>query len=327
LGAPDESTMLSVLPGHRMLLRGKAMIGIESTIFGSLYSMVLGVLMLPIMIFALKTLFLFSKPLTPLLLIFVTFALILSHKEKNSRFWAFFVFFLSGILGFFVLRMPFLKQPLLPLLSGLFGISVLLESLFSKPYIPEQDENVEFKISPVSPALGFFSGSFTAVFPAITSSMAAIFGRSFLKKMGEIDFLGVLGAVNASNIFLTTIFLFITGKARNGALVVISQITYLNLSTTLLIIGTVLISSGIASLISLRLSKIFCAIISKVNYFRISFATIIFLSFVIAIFSGPLGLMVLAVSSAIGFFSQSLNIKRIVLMGCLIFPVVLNYIA
>ncbi|MGC8929553.1 MAG: tripartite tricarboxylate transporter permease [Candidatus Woesearchaeota archaeon] len=326
LGAPDENTMLSVLPGHRMLLKGKALVGMESIIFGSLASMILGVIMLPVMVFALKILFYYSKPLTPLILIFVSICLMLSHKEKNSRFWAFFVFLVSGILGFFALRMPFLKQPLLPLLSGLFGLSVLLESSFSKPYIPEQDDDVEFKISPVNSALGFLSGSLTAVFPAITSSMAALFARSFLKKINEADFLSILGAVNASNIILATIFLLITERARNGALVVISQITDLNLATTMLIIGTVLISSGIASLISLRLSKIFCAIISRIDYAKVSIAMIFFLSFVTVLCSGIFGLLILAVSSSIGFFSQSLNIKRIVLMSCLIFPVFFNYL-
>jgi len=326
LGAPDESTILSVLPGHRMLLKGKALIGIESIVFGSLISMILGVIMLPLMILLLRTLFDYSKPIVPLLLIFISLTLIMSHKEKNSRFWAFFIFIYSGILGFFTLRMPFLKQPMLPLLSGFFGISVLLESLFSKPYIPEQNENVEFKLSPLGSVLGFFSGSLTALFPAITSSIAVLFARIFLKRTEESDFLNILGAVNASNIFLTTLFLLLTGKARNGALVFISKILNLNIATTLLIIGVILLSSGIASIISLRLSKIFCTVISKINYAKVSLVIIIFLNFLILFKSGILGLLILLVSSALGFFSQSLNVKRIVLIGCLIFPVFLNYI-
>ncbi|MEM2121661.1 MAG: tripartite tricarboxylate transporter permease [Candidatus Woesearchaeota archaeon] len=326
LGAPDEGTSLNVLPGHRLLLNGNSLVGIESVVFGSLASMILGVLLLPLLFVLLKFFYTFSKPFTPVILIFISIVIILSEKDNNLRFWSFFVFLLSGILGFFTLRMPFLRQPLLPLLSGFFGISILLESFFSKPYIPKQNYKVEFKINPLSFVAGFFSGALTAIFPTITSSIAAIFGKSVLKKTSEIDFLNIVGSVNASNIFLTTIFLLITGKARNGALVVISKIVVLNLTTTLIIISAILFSSGIASLLCLKISKIFSRIISRIDYAMVSLAMIVFISIVIIIFSGFLGFIIMIVSSSIGFFSQSLNVKRIVLMGCLIFPVLLNYL-
>jgi len=48
------------------------------------------------------------------------------EKGIDKKFWALAVFLMAGILGIIDLTMPNLKQPLFPMLSGLFGVSMLV---------------------------------------------------------------------------------------------------------------------------------------------------------------------------------------------------------
>ena len=69
------------------------------------------------------------------ILLSVLAIMVFTEKKKFS---AFFVFLLSGFLGLTVLNME-IKEPLLPLLSGLFGSSMLILSIKDKIKIPKQE--------------------------------------------------------------------------------------------------------------------------------------------------------------------------------------------
>ena len=95
--------------------------------------------------------------------------MILIEKGLDKKFWAFSIFLMAGILGIIVLTMPNLKQPLFPLLSGLFGISMLIVSLSNKVEIPKQRITETIKIPKFENIraliAGTFSGSFVSFFP------------------------------------------------------------------------------------------------------------------------------------------------------------------
>ena len=71
-------------------------------------------------------------------MIFVVVFMILKEIGFRKKSWAFYLFLLSGVLGLLVLNMPNLRQPLFPLLSGLFGTSTLVLSLNQNVKIPKQ---------------------------------------------------------------------------------------------------------------------------------------------------------------------------------------------
>ncbi|RLG59449.1 MAG: hypothetical protein DRN95_02035 [Candidatus Hydrothermarchaeota archaeon] len=61
LGAPEEDSVLSVLPGHRLLLKGKGYKAIKLTVVGGIGSLALCVAILPIGITAFPYLYTISK--------------------------------------------------------------------------------------------------------------------------------------------------------------------------------------------------------------------------------------------------------------------------
>lgn len=173
LGAPEEETALSVLPGHRMLLAGNAHIAIRLASIGALAGVALSLpLLLPVR-------FVLGPPLDGhdrmrgaigFVLLAIVGALILSERERRapSKFGGDYVisprsrqrllalgFLLgSGALGFVLLDtewfsawnwFPFASHPtdfgslvLFPLFTGLFGFSTLALSSRSRTNIPPQ---------------------------------------------------------------------------------------------------------------------------------------------------------------------------------------------
>ncbi len=135
LGAPDEDSVLSVLPGHEMLIKGEGYKAVILTLYGSVAGIFLILLFTPLFIFFLPQVYESARIIMPFILIIAS--LFLFYFEKNNRLLALIIFFLAGFLGIASLNLN-LKEPLLPLLTGLFGASSLITSISKKQKIPEQ---------------------------------------------------------------------------------------------------------------------------------------------------------------------------------------------
>ena len=203
LGCPDTDTELSVLPGHELLKQGQGYQAIILTCYGSLAAIFILILIsFPSILIISKTYGLI-KILIPYLLIMVSILLISSEKRKFS---ALFVFLLSGFLGLCVLNLSSLSQPLLPLLTGLFGSSMLIISIKNKIQIPKQKiTKPKTKLS--RPILGAFIASPLCSFlPGLGSGQAAIIGNT-ISQTDKKGFLVLLGATNT--LFIITEFTLI----------------------------------------------------------------------------------------------------------------------
>ena len=111
LGAPNEATALGVLPGHKLLLQGMGYEAVKLAITGSLFSLILAILLFPLLILIFPLIYDGIKPFIGFILIAVVFYMILIEKGLDKKFWAFVVFLISGIFGILTLTMPNLRQP------------------------------------------------------------------------------------------------------------------------------------------------------------------------------------------------------------------------
>ena len=126
---------------------------------------------------------------------------------------------------------------------------------------------------------------------------------------------------------LTLTRLYVIEKSRTGSAVFIGEILQeLNLTNLIIILTTIILTSIIAFFITLKLSKIFCKLVSNINYQKISMFIIALILLFALIFSGIYGILVLVVSTFIGIYCILSGNKRILLMGCLIIPVILIYL-
>ena len=158
LGAPNPETALSILPAHKLLLKGRGYEAVRLATIGSLVGLIITIFLTMPLIFLLNTSYEFVSQFIPYILICAS--LILIFREK-SRIWGLILFLLSGILGIGVLNLN-INQPLLPLFSGLFGIPMLVLSINDNIQIPKQNfetEKISFKELFKNISVGLFASS------------------------------------------------------------------------------------------------------------------------------------------------------------------------
>ncbi len=330
LGAPDGDTALGVLPGHKLLLQGKGYEAVKLNIIGSLFSLIICIAIIPLLVIIIPIAYEFLKDWIGYILLAIVIIMIIREKNLNKKFWAVMLFLMTGILGLIVFDIN-IENGLFPMLSGLFGISMLIMSINKKTIIPEQEiiDTIKIKKSAAAKSLGsaVFSGALVSFFPGLGPAQAAVIGSEMTRNLGEHSFLVMLGGINTVNMLVSMIMLYTVGKARTGALVAVSEIiNTINMKSLLIFICIALIAAGIATFLALLMTRMFTKIITKINYQFICFGIIIFIAILSIILSGWTGLAILAVSASIGIVPNILGIRRSHMMGCLLLPVILWFI-
>jgi TctA family transporter len=262
------------------------------------------------------------KPYLAYLLIIIIAYMILREKQK---FWSFLLFALSGALGVLTFSIPNLKEPLFPLLSGLFGVSGLLLSFFDNTHIPEQKITKEISLG-FKELAKIISGSSIAVFliqffPGMGPAQGAVISSQLVRNIKDKGYLALVGAMGTMSVIFSLVTFYTLGKAKDGAIVIISELTQVDLKAFLVLVTVYLIAGSAAVFLTLYLSKKFSKIIVRVNYKLLVLSIIAFVVFMSIVLNGPLGLIVLTASAATGLIAPIKKICRNHAMGCLLVPV------
>ena len=326
LGAPDEDTALGILPGHELLLAGEGHHALKLTLIGGAIAIVTLIFLIPVFIFLMPKIYPFLQRMMAFFLIWISIFLI--YHEKGFKIKATIIFILSGFLGIAVFNLE-IGQPLLPLLTGLFGTSTIIHSIRCKTVIPKQQTkkrkiNKRHIIKPtiatiiVSPICSFF--------PGLGSSQAAIIGSKITGKLNREQFLILLGSINTLIMSLSFVTLFLFQKSRTGAAFAISQITQLSKTSLIAIIVTIFITTIIIIPVSLIISKIIAKHIHKIPYIKISIFILLFLTIIVIYFTGILGLITLIVATILGLTCIEFGTRRGFLMGAILIPTIIFYL-
>ncbi len=350
LGAPNSENALGVLPGHALLMRGQGLKAVKLLCLGCLFSLLLGFCLLPVLILVIPIIYNYVKNAIGWMLLVVVISMLLREKTLRNKIWALIVLTTSGILGIIVFNMN-LKNSLVPMLSGLFGVGMLLTSILRNTKIPEQLNEFSYPdnfydyagdeasksfprtlnffsrtkgiIKPVLVSL--FSGAIVCIFPAIGPSQAAIIGSEFIRQTDE-NYLLLVGGINSINMLVSIITLNTIGKARNGVIVALGEILKPNYAQVFFFGFAAVLSAALALFLALFFAKRFSEIISKINYKMLSLSIILFILIMALALSGFLGMIVLIVSAAIGIIPNITGIGRNHAMGCLLLPVIVMYL-
>lgn len=348
-GAPSEDTSLSVLPMHRMLLQGHGYRAVYISTFGSLLATLFALPMIPIFKIALVNFHLsnYLAYYTPVILVAIILGILYIESKKGLKYLvlALFIFILSGIFGYLALNiplnnnympLPFIPNKLFPVFTGLFGIPVLI--LSQHTVVPEQKiERAEVrKEHYFSSLIGTITGSLVGFLPGVTSGVAAVLSRLFVKEGDTEDFIFALGSVNTSNYIFNLLALFLILKPRSGAVSAISQMITVNLwnfsalppKEFVLILLTVVIASMASFFITLKIGKFVALKIGKIGarYGLISRVMLLVLFVLIFIFSGTMGLILAIVATLIGLLPPKMGTMRVHLMGVIILPALMAYL-
>ncbi|MBU3897293.1 MAG: tripartite tricarboxylate transporter permease [Nanoarchaeota archaeon] len=328
LGAPEDSNVLGVLPGHRLLLEGKGFEAIKLSVMGAFFGMMFSIAVLPLFALFISTVYEFIRPNVHYILIPIVIYMIAKEKGYGKVF-AILTFFLSGLLGILVL--DYSDAMLFPLLSGLFGMPTLLISITSKTSLPKkfEDTDITMKNKDLIKAsvIGSLSGIIAGLLPGLGAAQSTALTQQVFKENDGRKFLVSIGAVASSDLIYSIMALYLIGNPRSGIAVAVSTLMEVGFNEVLLFLSIILAVSGISVVITLKMTKFCLQIMRKVDYQMLCASTMALIFIMIFIFSGLIGLIVSIIAMCIGLIPNYTNVRRTHSMGCLLLPTILWFAA
>ncbi len=341
LGVPEEGTVLSVMPGHHLLLQGRGKEAIRLVSLGGFGAMITTILLLPLFMVGLPPLYGFLKPYIWIILsVVVIYMLIRLSRDWNSLIWSSILFLFSGIMGWAALNSPLSSSvSLLCLFSGLFGVSTMLFSLSQKSILPAQNRHHHLEIDG-DIIRGIFAGGIAGSILGFLPGMGPAQGSLLAQELsGSSDagseregFLVAMSGVNVSDALFSLIAIYLIGNPRSGIAVYVNQLLQgLDFNHLLIMIFSSVTAVSISLVLCIKLGDWFSHSIEKINYEKLSWVVIIFMSFLVVLFgvmehANLLFVMVTYVTSiALGLLPHYLDINKSNLMGVLIVPAIVVY--
>jgi putative membrane protein len=326
LGIPDADTSLSVLPAHALCLEGNGEEAVRIAALGSACAMIIAV---PLSILC----FLLLPSLQPFIdwwigiLLIASVGYIIATAECPS--WGLALFLGSGILGIFTLHYSFLSWHtlaggsviLMPLLTGVFGLSVLLTA--SQGVIPEQNFRgirMENRTIMKCSFLGTLAGIAVGWLPGLsTASANGVLASLISYDKDRRAYILATNAANTANAFIGLAALFALSRMRNGVMVALSELPLPTMSEMTV---TGVLAALAAYIITIALSRSagkFNGIDGKLLN-RSVIAFVVVLCFII---TGPFGMAILIMATVLGLVPYLVNIPRVYCMGVIMVPVIL----
>jgi putative membrane protein len=326
LGIPDADTSLAVLPAHALCLEGNGEEAVRIAALGSACAMAIAVPLSIICFFLLPALQPYFDWWIGILLISTMGYMIVTSECPG---WALALFCVSGILGIFSLRYAFLSWHtlagssaiLMPLLTGLFGISVLLTA--SQGTMPEQhfrgirmEDRSIMKYSLV----GTFAGVAVGWLPGLsTASANSVLASLIGYEKNRRTYILATSAANTSNAFIGLAALFALSRMRNGVMVALSELPLPTMSE-LTTIGVLAACAAYCITVVLSCSA---SRFNGIDGRLLNHAVIVFIIILCIILTGPFGVVILILATALGLVPHLVNIPRVFCMGAIIAPVIL----
>ena len=326
---PDPSTVINVLPGHRMVLEGKGLDALFISLTGAFATLVVCVFTLPILLYLIPILHEFLYPHLHFLLIGLTIWMVMIEKTWKKRFLSLFLFIISGIWGLLCLNSTIISSEwaLFPTLTGMFGIAGLLMSMQEVTKLPTQIPKKDVDVGSIKKIIvsGLVAGLLIGVLPGAGESQAGVLVSQFTN-MNQKEFLGSLAGINMSNMFFALVSLYSFGKIRSGAAAAIDQvISDFNINHLIFSVGVILFSGGLSVLITWYTGKKMLKALERINYKRVSQIILMFTVGMVFWFTGVVGVFIMFVSTCLGLLPLLWGVKRTSNMGFLMVSTIIYF--
>lgn len=326
LGIPDADTSLSVLPAHALCLEGNGEEAVRIAALGSACAIIIAV---PLSVLC----FVFLPALQPyfdwgigiMIVAVIGYMIVMSESPG----WALAIFAVSGLLGTFAMRYDFLcwhtlggtTAVLMPLLAGLFGISVLLVAAQGRlPVQQFRGLRVENKTVVKSSVLGTLAGIAVGWLPGLSTAtangaLASVIGYEKDRRA----YILATSAANTANAFIGLAALYALSRTRNGVMVALAELPLPSMSE-LVVIGV--LAACLAYIITVSLSRS-AGRLNGINGTMLNRAVILFVVGLCILLTGPFGIFILVLATLLGLVPHIINVSRVYCMGAIMVPVIL----
>jgi putative membrane protein len=325
LGVPDADTALSVLPAHALCLEGHAEEAVRISALGSATAVILGIPLALLFFLVLPGFQPYLDWWIGILLIAVIGILVITAESPG---WSVALVLTSGVLGLFTFRYSHLawhtfggpSSLLLPLLSGLFGISLLLTSSAGRlPVQRFEGIQMEGKSIGRGALLGTCAGAIVGWLPGLSTAVA----NGLLATLIRFDhdrrsYILATSAANTANAFTGLAALYALSRMRNGVMVALATLELPPFSA-------MIAAAAVAAVCGYGLTVGLARSANRFNGLNIRWlngSVILFVIVLSFLCSGPFGIGVLLLSTALGLVPTLLTIPRVPCMGAVMIPVI-----
>ena len=336
IGAPDPDDVISALPGHRLLLEGRGMAAVRSAAIGSCVGACVSIIVaIPLQLVLLNGLSDYLDSITSIVLIAVILMMVINEKDLSGMFWSALLIMVSGIMGLICMDLEIPCDGILPgstlmfpMLTGLFGMPAMLQSL-QNPRIAEQKDDCKLPVGPVPGIKGVLTGILTGWFPGITSTTGAVLSNTITPERRPEGFISMTASIGTAAAIIMLVTMSITGKGRSGTMIIIGDILEDSIigpmnSMFMILLFTAAISSFLGYYSTVACGRIMSKIINHIDTLLLNRACIVLVVILVAVMTGPWGIVILIACTLLGFLPSKIGISRVYLTGCLLIPALLN---
>jgi putative membrane protein len=327
LSVPEEGEALAALPMQRMLLDKRSLAAMKIAAYTSVitYAVFMGTWMF--LSTVVSVIYESVRSYAWVFLLGICAHLII--KEKKT-FAALIIFIVAGVVGAVTFELG-MNDPFLPMLSGLFGISALLLSSTAETKIPKQMSKVVidsgfWELAKAS-VIGIVSSIVMTIVPSMSSSQIGLISEEFgAGRKSDGMKIASMTSINIADNVLSLIALAAIGKGRSGVVERIGEIIEMTNENfcTLLFCGFAACVIGSWLLIK---SSIFASKhVSLLNSKWLNFCVIAFVTLLVVLSDGILGLIILAASTLLGILCIRTGVRRSQMLGCLVIPTIIFYL-
>jgi putative membrane protein len=314
-GIPESGTVLAVLPGQRMVLKGKGIAALKTVLLSSIFAALISV-----------SLFNLSLDLFPLIYegirssmkyILLTISIVLVARSRRPSY-SIIVFLLAGMLGVFSLNSE-MADPFLPMFSGMFAIAAILN--YQKGSMPQQkDTPISYEFMKFS-FIGVILGFITDLIPGVGSpSQVAAFLTIFMP-INTLGYLATISSISVSQAIFSLSTAASINKTRVGATAWLSE--FIKIEENLLMLLTIFTMSMAAAVLLIYALRNKIAKLASLDFSRMNIILAVYLVLITFVIDGFTGLVVLTIGSGLGWLTIRSGIERINLMGAVIVPTLL----
>lgn len=314
-GMPERSTVVAVLPGQRMVLKGEGLAALKTVLLSCLIACLISIAFFYASLSFYPLAYEAIKPHMKYVLLAVSVILLARSRVPHL---ALLVFCVSGLLGHFSLNTE-MYDPFLPLFSGMFAMAAIVN--YRKSKVPAQkDTPIGFDFVKFA-VIGVLLGMLADLLPGIGSpSQVATFATIAM----PVDTLGYLSAISSISVSQAVFSLSTEtsiDKSRVGATAWLSEAV--KIDENLLLLLTIFMASMAASVFLIYVLRNRIARLASLDFTKMNVILALYLCAITLILDGAFGLVVLALATGLGWVTIRLGVERTTLMGAIIVPTLL----
>ncbi|MFW5965788.1 MAG: tripartite tricarboxylate transporter permease [Halodesulfurarchaeum sp.] len=329
IGVPDAAMAVSALPGHRLVLGGRGREALRLSALGSGGAIVTATLLGVPVTLAMTVLAPVLIDHIAIVLGAIAVVMVLTEGSNRARFGAIVAVLASGVLGVLTLD---LETPgllpggdmLLPLLTGLFGIPILVHAARGEGVPPQEGTTLATDPRTLGTwsLLGATSGAIVAYIPGVSAAVAAVLAFLGLPgEPGDRGFVVAVSGVNTANTVFALFALVALGTPRTGVLVAFESAKLP--PNVPLLLAAILFSSAVSIVLVPTIGDRYLEVVGNVDSTWLSGGVAGFLVLLAWVFTGVTGVVVLGIASVLGLVPIAFDSRRVHLMGVLFVPIAL----